>query len=367
MAERRSVGVEEEFLLVDPGDGAARAIAATVLRLDGASARTEPQDGSGLEAELHAEQLETGTEPCVDLDELAAELGRTRAHAAEAADAVGAAVAALGTYPLAIDATAFPKDRNLRVLERFALTGREQLTCGCHVHVGVADDEEAVAALDRIRPWLPPLLALSVNSPFWAGEDSGYASFRSQVWSRWPSAGPYGLFGSAAGYRRVTAAMLATETLVDDGMLYFDARVSQRHPTLEFRIADVCHDRADAVLVAALARGLVDTAVREWRAGRGPDPVRVEELRLHTWRAARSGSSGELVDPTTGRPAPAAAVVERLVEHVGAALEESGDLARVRELLGAVSARGTGADRQRSVFAETGDLRAVIKDATVGR
>ncbi|GAA1881825.1 glutamate--cysteine ligase [Pseudonocardia ailaonensis] len=363
--EPRSLGIEEEFLLVDPDDGAARAIAATVLRLDGGT--EDPGDGSGLEAELHSEQLETGTRPLSELADLAAELGRTRAHAATAADAMGAAVAPLGTYPLPVEPTAFPKARNQQVVERFALTGREQLTCGCHVHVGVADEEEAVAALDRIRPWLPPLLALSVNSPFWAGEASGYASFRSQVWSRWPSAGPYGIFGSAAEYRRVTEAMLATETLVDDGMLYFDARVSRRHPTLEIRIADVCRDRDDAVLVAALARGLVETAVREWRAGREPDPVRTEELRLHTWQAARTGLAGELVDPTTGRPAGAGTVVGRLVAHVSEALEDAGDLTVVRELVAAVTARGTGADRQQAVYAETGDLRAVITDATVAR
>jgi len=359
-ADRRSVGVEEEFLLVDPDDGAARAVAATVLRLDDG---TPTDDGAGLESELHAEQLETGTRPCLDLTDLAAELRRTRTHAAEAAGATGAAVAALGTYPLDIVPTGFPKPRIRRVLERFALTGREQLTCGCHVHVAVDGEEEAVAALDRIRPWLPPLLALSANSPFWSGEDSGYASYRSQVWSRWPSAGPYGIFGSAAEHERVTAAMLETATLVDEGMLYFDARVSRRHPTVEIRVADVCRDRDDAVLLAALARALVETAVREWRAGREPDPVRVEELRLHTWRAGRSGVSGELVDPGTGRPAPAGKVLTGLVEYVRPALDDAGDLAVVRELMASVTGRGTGADRQRAVYAESGDLRAVVRDA----
>ncbi|MCF7553030.1 glutamate--cysteine ligase [Pseudonocardia sp. WMMC193] len=363
--EPRSVGVEEEFLLVDPADGAARAVAATVLRLQDGGSGAESSDGSGLEAELHAEQLETGTRPCVALADLAAELGRTRAQAARAAARRGAAVAPLGTYPLPVEPTAFPKERNLHVLERFALTGREQLTCGCHVHVGVADAEEGVAVLDRIRPWLAPLLALSANSPFWAGEASGYASFRNQVWSRWPSAGPYGIFGSVAEYERVTAAMLDTETLVDDGMLYFDARLSVRHPTVEIRVTDVCRDREDAVLVAALARGLVETAARDWRAGRAPEPVRTEELRLHLWRAARSGLAGALVDPVTGRPAPAAAVVDRLVAHVAEALDAAGDLAVVRELVAALTARGTGADRQQAVYARTGDLRAVVTDSTV--
>lgn len=372
---RRTVGVEEEFLLVDPVNGAARAVASTVLILDrgdetaggaGQPSDQDASDGAGLESELQAEQLETGTRPCAELSELAVELGRTRAHAANAARERGVAAVALGTHPLPVEPTAFPSRRSQRVVSEFGLTAREQLTCGCHVHVGVAGDEEAVAVLDRIRQWLPVLLACSVNSPFWAGQDSGYASYRSQVWARWPSAGPYGVFGSAAEYRRVTDSMLETATLLDEGMLYLDARVSRRHPTIEVRVADVCLDRDDTVLLAALVRGLVDTAVREWRSGAEPAPARVEELRLHMWRAARSGLDGTLVHPMSGRPTPATEAVDTLLAHVRDALEDNGDFRAVAELVAANRARGTGAVRQRQVFQRTGDLRAVVRSATIG-
>jgi carboxylate-amine ligase len=354
--EPRRMGVEEEFLLVDPATGRARAVATSVLR----SAGPEAAD---LCAELQREQLETGTSPCRDLRDLADEIRRTRAAAESAAEATGVGVVPLATYPLDVEPTTSPNERAHRMVERFGMTGREQLTCGCHVHVGVADEEEAVAALDRIRPWLAPLLALSANSPFWAGEDSGYASFRAQVWPRWPSAGPYGPFGSAAGYRAVAGTMLGTGTLLDPAMLYFDARVSTHHPTAEIRIADVCREPDDAVLVAALARALVETAVREWRAGVAPDPVRTEVLRLASWRAARSGLAGELVDPRDWRPAPARAVLDHLVAHVRDALDDAGDLPLVAGLLDDVLRRGTGAERQRAVFRGTGDLRAVVLDA----
>ena len=211
---------------------------------------------------------------------------------------------------------------------RFGLTVSEELTCGCHVHVGIDSDDEGVGALDRIRPWLPPLLALTVNSPFWQGGDSGYASYRSQVWQRWPSAGPYAPFGSPAGYHATVQAMIDTDTLLDPGMVYFDARLSVQHPTLEVRVGDVCLDVDDAVLLAALVRGLVETAARAWRAGVPADPVRPELLRLASWRAARSGVDDMLLDPCTWRPVPAADVLGRLVTHVTPALEDAGDLAR---------------------------------------
>jgi carboxylate-amine ligase len=243
------------------------------------------------------------------------------------------------------------------------MTGSEQLTCGCHVHVEVESDDEGVAVLDRIRSWLPPLLALSSNSPFWAGEDSRYASFRSQVWGRWPSAGPAVVFGSAAAYREVEQAMIASETVLDSGMIYFDARLSRRHPTVEIRVADVCRETDDAVLIATLCRALTTTAAREWRSGRQPDPIPVEVLRLATWRAGRSGLSAALLHPRTGRPAPARTVVDALVEHVSDALVDTGDRDTVTTLVNTLFDRGTGAARQRAVARRSGDLRAVVLDA----
>jgi carboxylate-amine ligase len=233
------------------------------------------------------------------------------------------------------------------------------------VHVAVSSDEEAVAALDRIRPWLPPLLALSANSPFWRGEDSGYASYRRQVWSGWPSAGPTEAFGSAAAYRELVDAMVGSGTILDEGMVYFDARPSRQHPTLEVRVADVCREPDDAVLVAALVRGLVETAVRSWRAGEPAPPVRAELLKLASWRAARSGLDESLLAPRTWRPAPAGDVVDLLVAHVRPALDDAGDSDTVAELLAAVRGRGTGAVRQRAVLARGGDLRAVVTDAAL--
>jgi carboxylate-amine ligase len=157
--------------------------------------------------------------------------------------------------------------------------------------------------------------------------------------------------------------MIDSGTLLDEGMVYFDARLSRRYPTVEVRVADVCMVAEDAVLLAALVRGLVETAAREWRAGEPVPPVRLELLRLATWRASRSGLTADLVHPVTGRPAPAEAVVRALLDHVGPALSELGDRDAVAELAEGPLHRGTGADLQRRAHKETGDLAGVVRDA----
>ena len=181
---------------------------------------------------------------------------------------MGARVAALATSPLPVMPELTPSPRYRAMNERFGLTTTEQLTCGCHVHVGVADDEEGVAVLDRIRIWLPVLLAISANSPFWQGRDTGYASFRSQAWTRFPTAGATEIFGSAAAYHERAEALVASEVLLDHAMIYFDARLSHKYPTVEIRVADVCLHAEDSVVVAGLARALVETAAREALDGR---------------------------------------------------------------------------------------------------
>lgn len=354
----RSVGVEEELLLVDPDTGEPRAIAEAVLAAQG-----EADDQAGLESELQREQVETTTRPQTSMSDLARELRRWRAAASASARRTGTEVAALATSVLPVDPSVSSERRYRRLVGEFGLTAQEQLTCGCHVHVGVESDEEGVAVLDRIRPWLSVLLALSANSPFWQGRDSEYSSFRNQVWGRWPSAGPTEEFGSPERYHAQVRSLLETGTLLDEGMIYFDARLSRTYPTVEIRVADVCMDADDAVLLAALVRGLVETAARAWRAGEPTRTAPVGLLRLSAWRAARSGVSDQLVHPLTGTPAPAETVIAALVDHTAEALLDADDLTLVKESLNQLLRRGGGAGLQRDTYARTGDLRSVVTDA----
>jgi carboxylate-amine ligase len=378
----RTVGVEEELLVVDStgmpaplgpdalevaarrGEGETVEEHDRADRADGASdpPRRAP-GGARLVPELKEQQVELGTRVCSTLEEVAGELRHWRSRADEAAATVGARVAALASSPVPVQPVPTSGQRYQEMVQTFGLTAVEVLTCGCHVHVAVGDDEEGVAVLDRIRGWLPVLTALTANSPFWSGRDTGYASFRSQVWNRWPSAGPTALFGSPAAYHQLIDDLLGTGTVLDSGMVYFDARLSATWPTVEVRVADVALRVQDAVLLAGLVRGLVETAARDWRAGRDAPDVRAEVLRVAGWRAGRSGLSGDLVHPRTGRPAPAAEVVAALVDHVRPALADAGDLDRVQRGVTDVLRRGTGADLQRRVLTETGDPAAVVRAA----
>lgn len=350
----RSFGVEEELLLVAPSSGIPVALAESVTHGAG-------DDAPGRE--LQRQQVETGTAPCRALDELSGQLRARRDAAAKAARRAGSEVAALATSPRAVTPSTTPAERYLRMAEEYALTAQEQLTCGCHVHVSIESEDEAVAVLDRVRPWLAPLLAMTGNSPFWQERDSGYDSYRYQVWGRWPSAGPTEAFGTPKLYHDIVRSMVESGALLDEGMIYFDARLSHRYPTVEVRVSDVCLLADDAVLLAALVRGLVETAAREWRSGEPLVPVRTELLRLASWRASRSGLAGELIHPVTERPAPAEVVVRALLEHVASALADADDLKVATELVERLLERGNGAALQRRVYAETGDLSAVVNAA----
>lgn len=352
------MGVEEEFLLVTP-DGRPYAVAPTVLRL-AADEPSDPRPGGDVEKEFKQEQVEISTHPCTDRDDLLAQVREGRARTDALARRAGARVAALGTAPQEVESTVIPDRRANEIRARFGQTAREQLTCGCHVHVSVADDDEGVRVLDHLRTWTAVLLALSANSPSWLGSSTGYASYRSQVWGRWPTSGATAPFGDAATYRGVVADLLRTGTVLDDGMIYFDARLSARYPTVEVRVADVCLDAQDAVLQAVLVRALAETAVR---TAPPTHPVRAEVLRSWTWRAARSGTTGDLVSPSTGEPAPAADVVGELLDHVRDALAEAGDLEWAEQRVADVLRRGNGAVQQLAWRAAGADDDAVVRRA----
>ena len=365
----RRVGLEEELLLLDPSTRDVAPAARTVLkefREHGRGrARTRPATDE-VDQELFRHQLETRTDPTRDLGDAFAQLVSARRTAGEAARAVGLATAASGMVPLGGEQAAIsPNDRYRDMVDRYGDVARDGGTCGMHVHVEVDSDEEGVAVIDRIAPWLPVLVALTANSPFARGRDTGYASWRSQVWSRWPSAGPTEQFGSVDGYRETARMLLESGAARDEGMLYFDARLSVHQPTVEVRVCDTCTDPLEAVTAAGLARGLVETAARARASG---DPVprwRVEAVRAAHWRASRYGLSDHLVHPAERALRPAREVLDALVAGVEPALRDAGDLDLVRAGLDQ-ALRGGGAARQRAAFERTGSVEGVVDDL-VGR
>jgi carboxylate-amine ligase len=368
----RTFGVEEELLIVDPESGMLLALAD--LMLPSLVPPKEPDtarihatqkpvhEGADFSYELKLEQIETQTHPCLDYTELLRQLRRGRALADQAARAHGGRVAALATSPQGSATHLTPNPRYMTMQQRFGLTVRNQLTCGLHVHTYVESPEEGVAVMDRIRDKLAVLIALSANSPFWNGAETGFESYRTQAWNRWPGSGPTMIFGSLPVYRRVVTRLVQSGVLMDEGMVYFDARLCRQHPTVEIRVADVCLRAEDAALIAVLVRALVESAVREWNDGVDPAPVPTLLLRMAAWQASNCGLRGELLDFGTFTPAPAADVVRALVDFVAPVLEEQGELELVRAGVERILAEGTGSQLQRGPF-RAGGLPAVVERA----
>jgi carboxylate-amine ligase len=361
MAAVRKVGVEEELLLVDPETGELANAAGQVLHEHRTERRGDERAAADdLEGELLRHMVETHTDPSADLAQVERELRQARRTALTAAEESGLELAAVAVPPLGpVHPAVSANPRYERIVGEFGDIGRGAGTLGMHVHVDISDDEEGVRVIDGLRPWLPLLVALSANSPYAASHDTGYASWRYQLWGHWPSAGTAEPFGSTDEYRRVSESLIATGAALDPGMLYFDARLAAAYPTLEVRVADTCTEVEDAMVVVALTRALVETLARDADPG---EAVRSDLLRAATWRAARYGVGGDLVHPLTWEVVPAFDALDLLVDRVGLALDEAGDAELVGEGLARARAAGNGARRQRAAYERSGELRAVVTD-----
>ncbi len=349
-----TLGVEEELHVVDLSTRELVPRAPEVLdRLPAAS----------FSAELHRSVVETNTAVSRTLDGLRDGIVTLRREAIGVAESLGLGLVAAGTVPL-VDLESLPvtpTSRYRRMLDDYQILAREQLICGAQVHVGIPDRDEAVSVSQRLASALPVLLALSGSSPYWMGEDSGYASVRSLVWLRWPTAGDPGVLKSAAEYDALVADLLASGTITDPKMVYFDVRPSAHLPTVELRVTDSSPDVDTVVLLAGLFRGLVLRARQEYRAGLPLNPAWAPLHRAAMWRAARSGLEGDLLDlPRSPVPIPAAVAVQRLVSDLRPQLEELGDWEQVFDLSVRKLSRGSSAARQRRAMARRGRISDVV-------
>ncbi|GHH94242.1 carboxylate-amine ligase [Streptomyces capillispiralis] len=347
------IGAEEEFHVVDVESG---------RLVPGAAPLLERLGGAGFTRELHRSVVERNSQVHDTLDGLYDDLCAARRRLDSAAAPFGLAPVAAGTPPLArvTSRDITPEPRYRRMADDYRRVADEQLICSAQIHVDVPDRDTAVRAMCPLSPWLPPLLALSASSPFWLGSDTGYASWRTMLWQRWPTAGPAGCYRSAAEYDAAVDELIGSGVITDTGMLYQDVRPSAHQRTLELRICDACPRAGTVVLVAGLFRALVRDARDRLERGRAPRcDGHHEWLRAAAWRAARSGLEGELVDPLTRRPAPAPVVLRGMLRRLRPALEASGDHDTVRALLEEALRTGSAAHRLRRV-ARDEDLLAGV-------
>jgi carboxylate-amine ligase len=351
-----TLGVEEEFLLVDSSAHLASA---------GPAVTDDVSDPRGqVEHELRRCQVESATEVQTTVGDLTAGLRALRDQLAREAATRDLRLLPSGVPPLTeVGTLAFtPDPRYQRMADEFGAVARSALTCACHVHVAIPGRATGLAVSNRLRPWLPLLLALTANSPFHGGQDTGYASWRHVMWGRWPSSGPPPHFESEDHYESLVDAMLRTGAVFDRGMVYWDIRLSEHQPTLEVRISDVAATVDEAALLAVLVRALAAQAMDESGEPGGKSDLPQELLRARLWRGARDGLSGQAVDPADGDLVSAWHLLDRLVQHVRPQLRATGD----EEFAGAVLERlrrtGCGADRQRAAFARRQRLTDVVDE-----
>ncbi len=351
-------GVEEEFFLMDDLSGQTVPRAAAVL----AKASTAPSGATGaaLHSELLSTQVEAATGVCVTLEGLRTQLCQTRGQLAAAARSEAAVLISSGTPILAdtVPPTPAAGERYGSIARAYAGVVTDYQVCGCHVHVGVPDRDTAVAVINHVSRWLPTLLAMSGNSPFHQGTDTGYASWRRVQQARFPDSGLPPWFSSAADHDERVALLIECGALMDEQMTFWVIRPSPHLPTVEFRIADAASTVEEAVLQAALSRALVRTALTELAVGREAQALQGQAAAAAMWSAARHGLGGPGVDLITQRSVPALHLAHALVSWVWGALEEVGDLKWVCESVTGLVKRGIGAERQR--HAAVGGPQAVV-------
>lgn len=351
-----TLGVEEEYQILDP---LSRDLTSSATRLLQEAQQTL---GDAVQYEMLLSQIETVTPICATLTDVRAALTHLRGNLIAAAHRCGVQIAAAATHPFARwqDQQFSPGERYHSIERNYRQLAYEQSIFGCHVHIGLDNREEAVQVMNHARVWLAPLLALTGNSPYFGGYDTGYASYRTEIWARWPFSGPPQIFSSLAEHDALVQAITIPGSIDNAREVYWDMRLSPRFNTIEVRLIDVCLSIDEAVMVAGLVRALIQTCHEAVLRGEAYPPIRQEIVRATHWRAARYGLEAELLDPYTGQAVPASSLINQLLSFVRAALEAQDDLESVSTLVSSVLQHGTGATRQRTVFNRTRQWQTLL-------
>ena len=356
MAHSFTLGVEEEFQIVDPETWELRSHVSELL------ASGAPALGDQLKRELHQSIVEVGTRICANVQELETEICRTRRELADSAERVGLRIAAAGTHPFSrwIDQVISPGERYQHIVEELQQLARSLLIFGLHIHVAVPDRTSTIELLNEARYFLPHLLALSTSSPFWQGRDTGLKSYRTTVFRRFPRSGIPDDFSSWSQYEEYLNMLVELHCIDDGKKIWWDLRPHPTFGTLEFRICDVPTSPRVTIALAAVAQAIV---VKLYRLRSNNLGFRIYARSLveeNKWRAARYGIDGRLIDFGKRTEVPMRDLALELLGFIDDVVDELGSRTAV-EYVKTILAEGTSADRQLRVYRETGDLRAVVR------
>jgi carboxylate-amine ligase len=356
MEHRFTIGVEEEFQIIDPQTGGLRSHVTQLME------SSVPSLGDQIKREMHQSIVEVGTRICGDVGELQNELIRIRAELSAAAERVGLHVAAAGTHPFSSwhDQIISPGERYQNIVEELQQLARSLLIFGLHVHIGMPDRATMIDLMNTVRYFLPHLLALSTSSPFWLGRDTGLKSFRTTVFRRFPRTGVPDHFSSWSEYENLVNLLIHTRCIDDAKKIWWDVRPHPTFGTLEFRICDVPTRVEETIAIAALTQAIVVKLYRLYVRNMGYRLYRRSLIEENKWRAARWGIDGKLIDFGKQKEVPMRDLALELLEFVDDVVDDLGSREAV-EYVHTILRDGTSADRQVRKYEETGDLRAVVQ------
>jgi glutamate---cysteine ligase / carboxylate-amine ligase len=351
-----TLGVEEEFQIVDPQSGDLRSHVSELL------ASSAPMLGDQIKREMHQSIVEVGTKICADVNELSDEIYRNRRELASAAERVGLAVAAAGTHPFSRweDQIISPGVRYDNIVEELQQLARSLLIFGLHVHVGLPDRSVMIDLMNEVRYFLPHLLALSTSSPFWMGRDTGLKSYRTTIFRRFPRTGVPDHFDSWSEYENYIQLLVDLHSIDDAKKIWWDVRPHPTFGTLEFRVCDVPTRPETAVMLGALVQAIVVKLYRLRVRNQGFRLYRRALIEENKWRAARYGLDGKLIDFGRRAEVPMRDLAVELLEFIDDVVDDLGSRKAV-EHVHVVLREGTSADQQLAVFRQTGDLKAVVQ------
>jgi glutamate---cysteine ligase / carboxylate-amine ligase len=353
---RYTVGIEEELMIIDPST------LDLVSGIDAILAQPQPPSGD-IKPEFLECVLEIATVACPDVSTVASELVALRGHARERAHARGFEIGAAGTHAFARweDQRVVSDDRYRGLIRSLGFVARQELVFGMHVHVGMADAEEAIYVANALRPHIPLLIALSANSPLWRGSPTGLMSSRVPIFRAFPRVGLPPRFEDWADFERRVEMLSASGAIDDYTFLWYDVRPHPRLGTIEVRAMDSQTRVEHTIAITALIVSLVKLLTERSRDGvPAPDPP-WELLDENRWLAARHGLDAELIDPENAARVGVREFAESLIAEVAPHASElhcGAELEGVRDLLRA----GNGALRQQMVYEANHDLRELIAE-----
>ncbi len=351
-----TIGIEEEYQIVDPQTGELRSYISEILEEDHVVLRER------VRPELHQSTVEIGTSACTTAAEARAELARLRGEISRLAGRNGLKILAAGTHPFSswLEAEITPLERYMGVKQDMQALADQLLIFGTHVHIGIDDREFLIDAMNVARYLLPHLLCLSTSSPFWMGRDTGLKSYRSAVFRSFPRTGIPRVFQTWGDFTYLVETLVRTQSIPDPTKIWWDVRPNWKYPTLEFRICDVCTRVDEAVCIAAIFQAIV---AKLWKLRRDNLTFRVygtDLIEENKWRAVRYGLDGKLIDFGKQQELPARDLIRELLEwFIGDVVDELGSRREV-EYAYRILEEGSSADRQLAVYRRSGDLRAVV-------